>query len=112
MNIECKFACPFDTYKQHDVQPTAATNVENSRFINWVRPTWQQGQPIETHIPAGCLLKVFNDGKELKIERMEITGNRDITCVGPDDPLCPDKQGYYLKPMTINGTKTEEARKR
>ena len=82
----CEFASPAYLHGGCIVRPEARKNVKNDKYAPEL---WKK-----SNLGSGCTLKVFNDGLQLPIRRYQ--GDIDITCVGPDDPRCPVKKGFYM----------------
>jgi hypothetical protein len=117
---KCEFACPGSTY--HDgncgVREDADKEVQNPRFnVNaFERCVQFYG------LGSGCQLKVFNDGLGgLPVEHLpDQKSNRfdrtvrivDITCVGPENPACPKRQGFKLVKIKVDGCVTDMARRK
>ncbi len=55
---------------------------------------------------SGCILKKLNDGVQLPQVYTD-DGKLDITCVGPENPECPQVQGFVL----VNAVKFADGRK-
>jgi len=91
----CEYACPGDHFPSRVVGP-GAVDIQGTEFDP------HTGENRAYAIPgSGCLLKAHNKGEDgLKLEIID--GRRvDITCVGPDSPLCPRNKFELVKEPRI-----------